>query len=111
MRSADQIEQELDIARSDLETSLEQLKDAIHEKVDIKAKAERAMIRAKVRAEEAADRALTKVATLFYRAEARMRARPDIVTGVLLGVVALASVGVYIAFRVRRSHRLLPENC
>ena len=111
MRSADQIEQELDIARSDLESSLEQLKDVIHDKVDLKAKAHRAIDRAKQRAADAADRGLTKVATLFYRAEARIRERPDIVTGILLGVVTLASLGVYLAVRVRRSHRLLPENC
>ena len=89
------------------------LKDAIHEKVDIKAKAHRAIDRAKQRASDVADRGMTKLAMLFYRAEARMRARPDVVTGVLLGVVTLASLGVYLAIRIRRARHtpLLPENC
>ncbi len=105
MRSADQIEQELDIARSDLESSLEQLKGAIEDKVDVKAHARRAIDRAKERATEIADRGMKQAAIVYCKAEAKVRARPDIVTGVLLGLVTVATLGIYLAVRVWRAHR------
>ena len=101
MRDRDTIEQELEITRSDLEQTLARLKGVVRDKVDVKAKAHRALERGKHRAYEGLGRAEQTTTNLVARGFSAARRRPGTVFAgigaVLLGLMVMASR--------RRAHR------
>jgi hypothetical protein len=103
MHPPDHIEQELDIARTDLEASLAALREVVREKLDVAGHARRAIEQAKVRAAAAMDRALVSLTAALYRAEASVRRRPELATGFLLGMVTFGTLALAIAARRRSS--------
>lgn len=89
---------EIDEAQQNLEQNLGELKDALLEKVDVKAHIEKAIDDGKDQVVEAAVRARDGAVEMFAGARRWARANPLLVAGIVGGIVLVAGA----AFAVRR---------
>ncbi|MBA3452846.1 MAG: hypothetical protein H0T42_07135 [Deltaproteobacteria bacterium] len=98
VREEYEIKTEIDEAQQDLEQGLGELKDAILEKVDVKARVERVIDEKKDQAMDYVVRAREIAMDLYARGRAFVRDEPLLAVGIVGGVVLLAGA----AFAVRR---------
>lgn len=107
MRDREVIEREMFRAREDLEQNLAELKHAVTEKVDVKARARVAIEKGKERAQDAfergkdgaqrlAARGLNGATDLYGRGRETARERPVLVASIVAGVI-VAGVVLYTA--------------
>jgi len=94
-----EIKTEIDEAQQNLEQNLGELKDAILEKVDVKAHIEQAIDDGKEHVVEAAVRAREGVIEMFGEARRFVRENPLLVAGIVGGIALVAGA----AFAARRS--------
>lgn len=97
VREEYEIKTEIDEAQQDLEQNLGELKDAIMEKVDVKARVEKAIDEKKEQAIDYAVRAREIALDLYAQGRAFVRDQPLLAAGILGGVVLLVGA----AFAVR----------
>ncbi len=98
VREEYELKTEIDEAQQNLEQNLGELKDAILEKVDVKARVEKAIDETKEQAIDYALRAREIAMDLYAQGRAFVRDQPMLAVGILGGVVLLAGA----AFAVRR---------
>jgi ElaB/YqjD/DUF883 family membrane-anchored ribosome-binding protein len=98
VREEYEIKTEIDEAQQDLEQNLGELKDAILEKVDVKARVEKVIDEKKDQAMDYAVRAREIALDLYAQGRAFVRDQPMVAIGIIGGVVLLAGA----AFAVRR---------
>lgn len=98
VREEYEIKVEIDEAQQDLEQNLGELKDAILEKVDVKARVEKAIDEKKEQALDYAVRAREFALDLYAQGRVFIRDNPLLAAGIVGGVVLLAGA----AFAVRR---------
>ncbi len=102
MRDQHAIEQELEVARRDLEQTLARLKTVVLDKIDIKAKAHRAVERGKHRASMGLDRVERTASRLAVRTVTLVRTHPWVTVAIVTGVAVLGGVLVRSRVRARR---------
>lgn len=117
MRDRRDIEREMFTAREDLEQSVNELKHAIAEKVNVKARATHAVDERVDRVKDAARHSLERGRELMYRTRdgaviyyhrARDSARQHkLLLGLILGGVTLLTVGAVLLVRHRRHRRFI----
>jgi hypothetical protein len=117
MRDRRDIEREMFTAREDLEQSVNELKHAIVEKVNVKARATHAVDERVDRVKDAARHSLERGRELMYRTRdgaviyyhrARDSARQHkLLLGLILGGVTLLTVGTVLLIRHRRHRRFI----
>jgi hypothetical protein len=117
MRDRRDIEREMFTAREDLEQSVNELKHAIAEKVNVKARATHAVDERVDRVKDAARHGLERGRELMYRTRdgaviyyhrARDSARQHkLLLGLILGGVTLLTVGTVLLVRHRRHRRFI----
>lgn len=97
-RTEYELKTEIDEAQSNLEHNLSELKDALMEKVDVKAHIEKAIDDGKDQVVEAAVRAREGVVEMFADARRWARENPLLVAGIVGGIMLFAGA----AFAARR---------
>ena len=117
MRDRRDIEREMFTAREDLEQSVNELKHAIAEKVNVKARATHAVDERVDRVKDAARHGLergrelmylTRDGAVIYYHRARDSARQHkLLLGLILGGVTLLTVGTVLLVRHRRHRRFI----
>jgi hypothetical protein len=91
MQNRDKIEHEIEVKRDQLVAEVAEFKDAVLDKVDLKARARRALARGK---EEAAE--------LASRARDTARERPALVVAIIAGAAIAIAIGVALERRRNR---------
>lgn len=97
-REEHEIKTEINEAQQNLEQNLGVLKDALLEKVDVKARVEKAIVEKKEQAMDYMVRAREIAMDLYARGQTFVREQPLLAVGLLGGVVLLAGA----SFAVRR---------
>ena len=101
VRDEYEIKTEIDEAQVDLEQNLGELKDAILEKVDVKARVEHVIEEGKEKAMDYVVRAREIAMDLYAQGRTLVREKPLLVAGVLGGVVLIAGAAIGIRHRLR----------
>lgn len=99
VREEYEIKTEIDEAQQNLEQNIGELKDAILDKVDVKARVEKAIDDKKDQVIDYAVRAREVAMDLYARGRAFVREKPVVAVGILGGVVLLAGA----VFAIRRT--------
>lgn len=100
VRDRYEIKTEIDEAQQDLEQNLGELKEAILEKVDLKARVEHAIDAGKDKAMDYAVRAREVAIDLYAQGRRFVRENPMVVVGVLGGIALIAGAAVVIRHRL-----------
>lgn len=101
VRDEHEIKAEIDEAQENLEQNLGQLKDAILEKVDVKARIEHAIDDVEDKAMDVVMRAREIAMDLYAQGRTLVREKPMLVIGVLGGVALIAGAAFGIRHRLR----------
>ena len=102
MRDREAIEREMYFAREDLEQNLSELKHVVRDKIDVKARAQKAMHEAKQQARMLAARGKDGVVRGYRAAVATTRERPVLVGSIAGGVLLLTAGLIYWNYRANR---------
>ena len=100
VREEYEIKTEIDEAQQDLEQNLGELKDAILEKVDVKARVEKAIDEKKDQAMDYVVRAREVAMDFYAQGRAFVRDQPLLAAGIVGGIVLLAAGSIALRRRV-----------